>query len=88
MVVLWVWLKWVVGHCIVGCGLLRLVMGLVEIGVGEVTVLDFGSWRGDGKITALDFGFHMVALVLLGSAFFFFLNNMGFCSSGILVGSG
>ena len=64
VVVLWVWLKWVVGHDIVGCELLRLVIGLVEINVGEVMAR---SWRW-----ILGFGFCMVALVLLGSTVFFF----------------
>ena len=61
------------GYGIVGCGLLKLV----EIGVGH----DVGFWI-----------LHGWTLVLLSSMllyiYIYIYYNMGFCSNGILVGSG
>ena len=82
----WVW-------CCQVSGLLKLVMGLVEISVGhgEVMVFFFFYSRffcDTGFVTARSsIWCCWVSVVTLGF-FYFFIFNMGFCSGGILVGSG
>ena len=75
-------------------GLLKLVMGLVEIGVGHED--QHGTRRGQCfQVSIVRLGFCwrvrccQVFVVTLVFFFFFliFFFNMGFCSSGILVGS-
>ena len=74
---------WVVAE--VGCWLLEIASVYVRRGHGEIGVGHGDGFGGDRR------GSPHGWLVLLGSAFpmvFFFFFNMGFCSDGILVGSG